>query len=61
MQTPDYIYIIELKIDKSAQEALDQIEEKGYADAFAGDNRKIFKIGINFDSETKKIDDWKIR
>lgn len=61
MQTPDYIYIIELKIDKSAQEALDQIEEKGYAEAFAGDNRKLFKIGINFDSETKKINDWKIR
>ena len=61
MQTPQYIYILELKIDKSAQEALDQIEEKGYADTFAGDNRKIFKIGINFDCETKKINDWKIR
>ncbi|MBQ8282585.1 MAG: PD-(D/E)XK nuclease domain-containing protein [Paraprevotella sp.] len=40
---------------------MDQIEEKGYADTFAGDNRKTFKIGINFDSETKKINDWKIR
>lgn len=60
MQTSQYIYILELKIDKSAQEALDQIEEKGYADTFAGENRKIFKIGINFDSKTKKINDWKI-
>ena len=60
MQTPQYIYVIELKIDKSAEEALKQIEEKGYADAFKGDNRILYKVGINFDSETKKIDDWKI-
>lgn len=61
MQTPQYVYILELKIDKSAQEALDQIEEKGYAEAFAGDSRKLFKIGINFSTLTRQIDDWKIK
>lgn len=60
MQTPDYIYILELKINKTAAEALQQIEEKGYAQPFANDNRKIFRIGINFSTETKLIDDWLI-
>ncbi len=60
IQTPDYIYILELKLDQNADVALQQIEEKGYAKAFAGDPRKLFKIGINFSTEKKLIDDWKI-
>ena len=60
MQTSDYIYILELKIDRTAAEALQQIEEKGYAQPFANDPRKLFKIGINFSTEKKLIDDWKI-
>ena len=60
MQTPQYVYIIELKIDQTAAVALQQIEQRGYANAFAGDARKLFKIGINFSSEKKMIDDWKI-
>ncbi len=58
--TKDYIYIIELKVDKSADEALQQIEEKQYALPFAKDSRKLFKIGINFDSSTRTIGEWKI-
>ena len=60
MQTPEYVYILELKMDKSAEEALAQIEAKGYAKPFAGDSRRIFKIGINFSTATRRIDDWKI-
>ena len=60
MQTPEYVYILELKMDKSAEEALAQIEAKGYAKPFAGDSRKLFKIGINFSTATRRIDDWKI-
>ena len=61
IQTPDYIYILELKLNQSADVALQQIEEKGYAQPFANDPRKLFKIGINFSTEKKLIDDWKIR
>ena len=61
IQTPQYIYIIELKIDQTAAVALQQIEDRGYANAFAGDTRKLFKIGINFSSEKRLIDDWKIK
>lgn len=60
MQTPDYIYIMELKIDKTAREALKQIEEKNYVLPFAEDPRKLFKVGINFSTGTKLIDDWEI-
>ena len=60
IQTPDYIYILELKIDQSADIALQQIESKGYAAAFCDDQRKLFKIGINFNTTTKKIDDWQV-
>lgn len=60
MQTPDYVYILELKINQTAAVALQQIEEKGYAEPFASDARQLFKIGINFSTETKLIDDWKV-
>ena len=58
MQTPDYVYVIELKINQTAAIALQQIEAKGYAQPFANDSRRLFKIGINFSTETKLIDDW---
>src|SRR5574344_1562828 len=60
IKTKDYIYIIELKLDGSADEALAQIETKGYAAPFANDTRKLYKIGVNFSSETRGIEDWKI-
>jgi len=61
MQTPEYIYLIELKKDQSAAIALQQIEDKGSALPFAADPRPLFKIGINFNTTTRKIDDWLIR
>ena len=60
IQTPQHVYILELKIDRTAQEALQQIEDKGYTRPFEVDGRQIFKIGINFSSKSKRIDDWKI-
>lgn len=60
IQTPDYIYILELKVNQTAAVALQQIEEKGYALPFASDPRQLFKIGINFQTDSKQIDDWKI-
>ena len=60
IETPDFIYILELKVNQTAAVALQQIEEKGYALPFASDPRRLFKIGINFSTGTKLIDDWKI-
>ena len=60
VQTADYIYLFEFKLDKSADEALAQIEEKQYAAPFAHDPRKLYKIGVNFSSETRRIESWKV-
>lgn len=60
VQTPYYIYIMEFKLNKSADEALRQIDEKGYAQPFAVDSRTIYKIGVNFSTEKRCVDDWKV-
>ena len=60
VQTEKYICVMELKMDASADEALQQIEEKGYAKPFAADSRKLFRIGVNFSSSTRRIEEWKI-
>lgn len=59
-KTQDYIYILEFKLNQSADIALQQIEEKGYALPFAADSRKLFKIGANFNLEKRCIDEWKL-
>ena len=60
IQTKQYIYIVEIKVGASAAEALSQIEEKNYARQFVGDSRKLFKIGVNFSTTSRCIDDWKV-
>ena len=60
IKTLEYIYVMECKLDKSAKEALEQIESKGYAAPFVKDKRKLYKIGVNFSSGTRDIDDYAI-
>ena len=60
VQTDKYVYIMELKMDATADEALKQIEDKGYAKPFAADPRQIFKIGVAFSKQTRRIEEWKI-
>lgn len=60
IKTSHFIYILELKIDKTAQEALDQIKRKEYDLPYRFDGRKIFNIGVNFSSQTRNITDWLI-
>ena len=56
--TDRFYYIIELKLDGTAREALDQINSKGYALPFAVGNRKVIKIGVNFSTQTRTLVDW---
>ena len=60
VETSDYVYIFEFKLDGTAQEALQQIEEKGYAREYATDSRKVYKIGASFSSESGTISDWTV-
>ena len=59
VETPDYVYIFEFKLDGTAEEALSQIEEKGYAREYESNSRKVYKIGAVFSSETGTIEDWR--
>ena len=61
VETPAYVYIFEFKLDGTAEEALRQIEEKGYATPYAADSRKLFKIGSSFSSKTGTIEEWEVR
>lgn len=58
VETLSHVYIFEFKRDSSAQKAIEQIEEKGYAREYAADKRAIHKIGVNFSSQTGTIDGW---
>ena len=58
LQTDKFIYIMEFKLNGTAEEALRQIEDKHYARPFATDSRKLFKIGVNFSVETRNIEKW---
>ena len=60
LQTADFVYIFEFKRDKSADEALQQIEEKNYAAPFAADSRTLLKVGVSFDSKKRTISEWKL-
>ena len=60
IRTDRFIYVIELKVDSSAEEALRQIGEKGYVKPFASDSRRLYRIGVNLSTSTRRIEGWKI-
>lgn len=60
METPRYVYVFEFKVDQSADAALAQIDEKGYATPFEADPRTVIKVGVNFSSQTRTIESWKM-
>ena len=59
LETADHIFVMELKFDKTAEDALAQINANRYADAFAMSGKKIVKVGINFSvKEERNITKW---
>ena len=59
LQTDKFVYVIEFKLDGTAEDALRQINEKHYALPFeAGGNRRLFKIGVNFNAKMRNIEKW---
>ena len=59
VETDGFIYLFEFKRDESAETALKQIDDKSYALPFVADKRKLFKIGVSFDSEKRTLAEWK--
>ena len=60
VETERFIYLFEFKRDETAEKALQQINDKDYTLPFVADHRKLYKIGVSFDSEEKKLSDWKV-
>ena len=58
VKTDKYIYIMEFKLDGTAEQALQQINEKSYSAPFASDSRTIIKIGANFSNESRSLEKW---
>lgn len=58
LQTDQFIYVMEFKLEGTAKEALLQINERHYAQPFEADGRRLFKIGVNFSNKTRIIEKW---
>ena len=58
VETSKFVYVLEFKVRGTSEEAIRQIDEKGYADRFASDPRKVFKIGCAFDWEKRNLGQW---
>lgn len=60
LMTNEYVYIFEFKPNLDADDAIGQITQTDYSVPFFADTRKVYKIGVNFSSEKRGIDSWKI-
>ena len=55
---PDTTYVFELKVNGTAQEALDQINSKNYALPYQTEDRNVVKVGVAFERETMTVGEW---
>lgn len=60
VRTRDHIFVFEFKLDGNVDEAIRQIDDKGYLVPYEADNRKLMKIGVSFDSNERNIGEWKV-
>jgi hypothetical protein len=58
VRTPEHIYVLEFKMNQSAQAALNSIHERGYLEKFKNEGKKLSAMGINLDGDQRKIDDF---
>ncbi len=58
---PTAIYVFELKYDGSAEDAVRQIDDKGYLIPYTADGKRLFKIGVNYDSQQRTIGEWIVK
>ena len=58
IETDDTVFVFEFKLNGTAEEALKQINDKGYAIPYEAGDKKIIKIGVNFDKELRTIERW---
>ncbi len=61
LQLPTATYVFELKYDGSAEDAIKQIDDKGYLIPYSANGKRLVKVGVNYDSQQRTIGDWIIR
>ena len=61
LQLPTATYVFELKYDGSAEDAIKQIEDKGYLIPYSADGKRLVKVGVNYDSQQRTIGEWIIK
>ena len=61
LHLPESVFVFELKYDGSAADALKQIDEKGYLVPYTADGKRLYKIGVNYDSQQRTLGDWIIK
>lgn len=59
LKTMTDVYVLEFKLDGTADEALRQVSERGYARPYEGGALRVHKVGVNFSSETGTIGEWR--
>jgi hypothetical protein len=60
IETEDTIYLFEFKLDGTAEEALKQIDDKGYAIQYEAGDKRIIKVGVNFENDKRTIERWTV-
>ena len=60
LHMPDTIYVMELKYDGSAEDALKQIDDKGYLIPYSANGKRLVKVGVNYNSQKRTIGEWRI-
>jgi len=58
VRMPDATYVFELKVNGTAREALEQIDQKGYAFPYQTEGRKVVKVGVKFNADTRVPEEW---
>jgi hypothetical protein len=59
VETHDCVYCFEFKLDDTADKALEQIDTKEYLLPWEGSGKKLYKVGVNFDTKKRNISEWK--
>lgn len=60
VKTPRYIYVFEFKLRGTAEEAIRQIDDRGYLIPYTADEREVVKVGVAFDAATRNLGEWLI-
>jgi len=55
---PDTVYVFEMKVNDSAKNALQQIDERGYAIQYQTGGRRVVKVGVKFNAKTRVPEEW---